>query len=214
MDSLAAVGSRRLNLPKAYLFMFGLILAAILSIYKSSSGKDFTVQSFLEQQRYNKLFAPSRLDEDIIEEVDNKEDETSIEDGEKADTKAETEEQQKKGGSKTAEDKPVNINKPLNIVLLYADDMRHDSIGIAGTQPVETPFLDELSKTKAMRFTHNCVSTSVCWISRASLHSGVYFSRHQALRPRDSNWYDDYWETSYPSVLKKEGYYVAHIGTS
>lgn len=187
MDSLAAVGGRRLNAPKAYLFIFGLILAAVLSIYKSSGGTtSTTVDSKMELSRSGMLFSPTRLDDRVDVESDEE------------------------NGKEN--DKPVKVDQPMNIVILYADDMRHDSIGVAGTQPVETPFLDWLSNTKAMRFTHNAVSTSVCWISRATLHSGVYFSRHQALRPRDSNWYEDYWETSYPSILKKLGYYVAHIG--
>jgi hypothetical protein len=57
-------------------------------------------------------------------------------------------------------------DKPLNILLLYPDDWRHDTIGVAGTQPVITPFLDSFAK-EGVRFTHNCVTTSICWISRA-----------------------------------------------
>jgi hypothetical protein len=57
--------------------------------------------------------------------------------------------------------------KPLNIMILYPDDLRHDSIGVAKTQPVLTPFLDSLANNDGIRFTHNCVTTSVCWISRA-----------------------------------------------
>jgi hypothetical protein len=57
--------------------------------------------------------------------------------------------------------------KPLNVMILYPDDLRHDSIGVAKTQPVLTPFLDSLANNDGIRFTHNCVTTSVCWISRA-----------------------------------------------
>ena len=103
-----------------------------------------------------------------------------------------------------------NNNKPLNIVLLYADDWRHDALGVAKTLPVQTPFLDWMS-TQGVRFTHNCVTTSVCWISRVSLHLGQYLSRHGAARVLDDHWYQHF-HTSFPALLKQTGYYMAHIG--
>ena len=107
-------------------------------------------------------------------------------------------------------DAPRQVDKPLNIVLLYADDWRHDALGVAKTLPVETPFLDWMS-TQGVRFTHNCVTTSVCWISRVTLHMGQYLSRHGGARVLDSTWYKDF-NASFPSLLKNAGYYLAHIG--
>jgi len=49
--------------------------------------------------------------------------------------------------------------KPLNIVVLYADDWRHDTLGIAGNHVVKTPHLDQLAR-EGVRFTHACVTTS------------------------------------------------------
>ena len=102
-------------------------------------------------------------------------------------------------------------DKPLNIVVLYADDWRHDDLGVASNGVVHTPFLDWLSKNKGIRFTRNCVTTSVCWISRATLHTGQYYSRHKATRPKDNEWYQG-WGDAFPEILKKMGYYVGHIG--
>jgi arylsulfatase len=107
--------------------------------------------------------------------------------------------------------KPQEIGKPLNIVLLYADDWRHDALGVAGTLPVETPFLDWLSTNKGVRFTHNCVTTSVCWISRVTLHMGQYLSRHGGARVMDNTWYEKF-NQSFPALLKEAGYYLAYIG--
>ncbi|CAB9514518.1 Extracellular sulfatase SULF-1 [Seminavis robusta] len=106
---------------------------------------------------------------------------------------------------------PNKIDKPLNVVVMYGDDWRHDAIGVAGTLPVETPFIDWLSRNKGMRFTHNCVTSSICWISRATLHSGKYFSRHKAEEPASEDWYKDFHQ-AFPALLKNAGYYVAHIG--
>ena len=102
-------------------------------------------------------------------------------------------------------------NKPLNIVLLYADDWRHDALGVANTIPVQTPFLDWLSTHKGIRFTHNCVVTSVCWISRVTLHMGQYLSRHGAAKVMNNTWYQNF-NNSFVAGLKDAGYYLAHIG--
>ena len=138
-----------------------------------------------------------------------------------------------------AESMKVNdIGKPLNVVIMYADDMRHNSIGtyrkavsefviffthqnciripiyftgVAGDLPVETPFIDWLARNKAIRFTHNCVTSSICWISRATLHSGQYFSRHKAEEPASEDWYKNFHE-AFPALLRNAGYFVAHIG--
>ncbi|GKY97296.1 hypothetical protein MPSEU_000688000 [Mayamaea pseudoterrestris] len=101
-------------------------------------------------------------------------------------------------------------SKRLNILILYPDDMRHDSLGVAGTQAVQTPFLDSLAR-KGMRFTHNCVTTSICWISRANLFTGQYVSRHGATKlrtPIDPTKWNDTW----PAILKEHGYHTGHIG--
>jgi len=101
-------------------------------------------------------------------------------------------------------------NDPLNILFLYGDDWRHDSIGAAGTQIVHTPFIDQLARD-GIRFTHNCVTTSVCWISRATLYTGQFMSRHKTVHPHSPHWYDT-WEHSFPAKLREAGYYVGHVG--
>jgi arylsulfatase len=110
----------------------------------------------------------------------------------------------------TPQDGDTTKKKTLNVIVLYPDDMRHDSIGAAGTQIVQTPFLDHLAET-GMRFTHNCVTTSICWISRATLFSGQYSSRHGAEtlnRPIGPA----AWNNTYPALLREAGYYLGHVG--
>ncbi len=98
--------------------------------------------------------------------------------------------------------------KPLNVVVLYADDWRHDTLGCAGNAVVKTPHLDDLAR-EGMRFTHNCVTTSICGVSRATLFTGQWMSRHgnpafQAFKTP--------WEQTYPGLLRDHGYYVGHVG--
>ncbi len=98
--------------------------------------------------------------------------------------------------------------KPLNILLLYADDWRHDVLGVAGHPVVKTPHLDRLS-SQGIRFTQNYVTTSICGISRASLYSGQWMARHGA---RKFVQWDTPWEPSYPVLLRENGYHTGHVG--
>jgi arylsulfatase A-like enzyme len=103
-----------------------------------------------------------------------------------------------------------NKKKPLNILLLYGDDWRHDSMGSASGGLVKTPFLDNLA-TQGTRFTHNCVTTSVCWVSRATLYTGQYVSRHKSTEPIKPEFYKG-WNQTFPYLLREAGYYFGHVG--
>ncbi|CAB9497473.1 Extracellular sulfatase SULF-1 [Seminavis robusta] len=101
--------------------------------------------------------------------------------------------------------------RPLNILLLYADDWRHDSLGVAGNPFVQTPFLDQLA-SRGIRFTHNCVTTSICWMSRATLHTGMYASQHHGWMPDTPYWYQ-HWYQSFPYLMKTaQEYATVHVG--
>jgi arylsulfatase len=100
------------------------------------------------------------------------------------------------------------VAKPLNILILYADDWRHDVLGVAGHPVVKTPQLDRLAG-EGVRFTHNYVTTSICGVSRASLYSGQWMSRHGA---DNFVMWDTPWELSYPALLRENGYHTGHIG--
>ncbi|MSU68056.1 MAG: DUF4976 domain-containing protein [Opitutaceae bacterium] len=99
-------------------------------------------------------------------------------------------------------------SKPLNIVVLYADDWRHDTLGAAGHPVVKTPHLDRLAK-EGMRFTHNCVTTAICGVSRATLLTGQWMSRHG--NPAFAM-FTTPWAETYPDLLRRNGYHVGHIG--
>ncbi len=98
--------------------------------------------------------------------------------------------------------------KPMNIVVLFADDWRHDTLGCAGNPVVMTPNLDALAK-EGVRFTHNYVTTSICGVSRATLFTGQWMSRH-GNKAFDA--FNTPWSRTYPGLLKEKGYYVGHVG--
>ncbi len=97
---------------------------------------------------------------------------------------------------------------PLNILLLYADDWRHDTLGCAGNPVVQTPHLDQLAR-EGVRFTQNRVTTSICGVSRATLLTGQWMSRHGN---RAFNMFQTPWAETYPALLRTNGYFTGHIG--
>src|SRR4030095_4516986 len=68
-----------------------------------------------------------------------------------------------------------DVDSKPNILILYADDLRHDTLGIAGNPVVKTPNLDRLAN-EGVRFTHAYVTTSICGVSRASLLTGPWMA--------------------------------------
>ncbi len=98
--------------------------------------------------------------------------------------------------------------KPPNIVLLYADDWRHDTLGCAGNPTVKTPHLDLLA-TQGVRFTNAMVTTAICGVSRASLLTGQWMSRHG-----NSSFaaFTTPWAQTLPGLLRANGYWVGHVG--
>ncbi len=98
--------------------------------------------------------------------------------------------------------------KPMNVVVLYADDWRFDTLGCAGNPVVKTPNLDRLAGDGS-RFTQNCVTTSICGVSRACLFTGQWMSRHG--NPAFAA-FKTPWAETYPGLLRASGYFVGHIG--
>ena len=102
----------------------------------------------------------------------------------------------------------VQRSAPKNVLVLYADDWRHDTLSVAGNPVIKTPVLDDLS-TRSVRFTHNCVTTSICCVSRASLFTGQWMSAHgcEGFKPFKTDW-----NKTYPGILRDAGYHVGHVG--
>ena len=96
----------------------------------------------------------------------------------------------------------------MNVLVLYADDWRNDTLGVAGNPVVKTPNLDQLA-AESMRFTQNCVTTSICGISRASLFTGQWMSRHgnRSFKPWKTSW-----DQTYPGLMRDNGYHLGHVG--
>ena len=105
-----------------------------------------------------------------------------------------------------------NNDEPLNIVLFYGDDWTMDSIG-AMNPHVMTPNIDDMAD-RGMLFTQNCVTTSICWISRNTMMTGVYSAVHQTTSLQDEEMFNQtvpWLDTLYP-LLKRNGYHTGFVG--
>ncbi len=104
-------------------------------------------------------------------------------------------------------------DRPLNIVLVFADDLGYADLGCTGAQGYETPHLDRLAR-EGMRFTSFYVAQAVCSASRAALMTGCYPNRvgiQGALGPgAKTGLHLD--EVTIAEVLKPRGYATACFG--
>jgi len=106
----------------------------------------------------------------------------------------------------------IGMDEPLNVIILYPDDWRHDDLQDANPK-IKTPTFTQLAK-EGIRFSYNAVTTSICWISRATLFSGQHVSNHGSsylFRPSFAS-EPARWAKSWPALLQKAGYYVGHVG--
>jgi len=102
--------------------------------------------------------------------------------------------------------------KDMNIVLFYADDWTWRSVG-AVNKHVHTPHMDEMARN-GMLFRHNCVTTSICWQSRATLATGLYVAVHQHVKIGSQTMFDEtvQWKDTLFPQLKQHGYHVGYVG--
>ncbi len=101
-------------------------------------------------------------------------------------------------------------SEPPNIIFLLTDDQRWDAMGCMGNTDIRTPEMDKLAE-EGVLFTHACVTTPICAVSRASILSGQYARRHH-IYDFKTHFTDSTYQYTYPMELKKAGYYIGFIG--
>ncbi len=104
---------------------------------------------------------------------------------------------------------PTTAQRP-NIIFLLTDDHRADALGVAGNPFIQTPHLDRMAQ-EGIRFSNAYVTTSICSVSRASILSGQYMSRHR-IEDFSSNFSGEAMSQTYPLLLKAAGYKIGFIG--
>ena len=106
--------------------------------------------------------------------------------------------------------KKDDISRKPNVVFLLADDLRWNSLGCAGNSMLHTPNIDALARN-GIRFSNACVTTSISMVSRASLLTGQYMSRH-GIRQFGVPLDDEAFSQTYPAILRKTGYWTGYVG--
>ncbi len=98
--------------------------------------------------------------------------------------------------------------KKRNIIFIFIDDMRFDSMSNMNHPFLETPNLDRLA-ANGMKFNNAFVTTSLCSPSRASVLTGQYAHVHGVMNnstPVPAG------TPTFPVELQKNGYETAYIG--
>jgi len=114
--------------------------------------------------------------------------------------------------SKT-EDKPTEIERPPNIVLIFTDDQGYRDVGIFGADDIETPNLDQMA-ADGVKLTSFYSAQAVCSASRAGILTGCYPNRigiHNAMMPNSKKGLHPS-ETTLAEMLKATGYKTAIYG--
>ncbi|MFD1143524.1 sulfatase [Larkinella insperata] len=97
-----------------------------------------------------------------------------------------------------------------NIIFLLTDDHRWDALGVAGNRIIQTPHLDALANDGIL-FPNAYVTTAICCVSRASILSGQYESRHK-INDFSTDFTAEAVANTYPILLKKAGYTIGFVG--
>ncbi|MES2692820.1 MAG: sulfatase [Verrucomicrobiota bacterium] len=97
-----------------------------------------------------------------------------------------------------------------NIVFLFADDQRYDTLSCAGHPIVRTPAIDRLA-ADGVRFRNAFVTTPVCWVSRAVILTGQT-ARSHVMRNSMSTVQPRALATMYPLPLRAAGYRTGYFG--
>ena len=66
--------------------------------------------------------------------------------------------------------------EPPNIIVMMADDLGYNDLGVYGSEFIKTPHIDALA-SRGVRLTDGYVSAAVCSPSRAGLYTGTYQPR-------------------------------------
>lgn len=97
-----------------------------------------------------------------------------------------------------------------NIIFILTDDHRWDALGVMGNDIIQTPNLDKLAG-EGILYRNAYVTTAICAVSRASILTGQYMSRH-GIDDFKTSLSPDALSLTYPMLLRAAGYQVGFIG--
>lgn len=109
--------------------------------------------------------------------------------------------------------RPSGGSKKPNILLIYSDQHRFDSLGCHGHPQVQTPNLDRLARDGA-DFPHAFTPAPICVPARCSLLSGQYPAAHGVIHNFDGETFKplDPQRSMHPRTVANAGYSTIHYG--
>jgi arylsulfatase A-like enzyme len=107
----------------------------------------------------------------------------------------------------------VQLTRPRNVVLIYADDLGYGDVSAYGANAVRTPHIDRLAK-EGLRFTDGHSPAATCTPSRYAMLTGEYAFRKQGtgVLPGDAALVIEPNRTTLASVLRTAGYTTGVVG--
>ena len=78
--------------------------------------------------------------------------------------------------------------KAPNVLIVIADDLNKDSVGVYGSKDAKTPNIDRLA-SQGMRFNMAYTSTAMCAPTRQQMYTGLYpvrsgaYPNHSRVKP-------------------------------
>lgn len=101
-------------------------------------------------------------------------------------------------------------DKPMNVLFLLMDDVRWNSLHCMGTDYMITPNIDKLAEDGVL-FENAYVTSGISCVSRASLFTGQYMSRH-GINKFGKELTPEQFENTYPARLREAGYWTGLVG--
>jgi arylsulfatase A-like enzyme len=98
-----------------------------------------------------------------------------------------------------------------NILVIYVDDLHHETFGFMGDPIIKTPNIDRLSN-EGVTFRNAFVNTAICITSRGNFMTGRYAARTGIYMDGFEGLSDEHIAMAYPTHLKEAGYYTGYIG--
>lgn len=124
-------------------------------------------------------------------------------------------------GAASARPQPTPGDRPLNIILVFADDLGYRELGCYGQEKIRTPAIDRLAG-EGIRFTRFYSSSTVCAPARSAIMTGLHTGNGPIRGNREiGGWGPEEPEGQWPlpdaSVtlaerLKEQGYATAAMG--
>jgi len=95
------------------------------------------------------------------------------------------------------------VRRPPNVLFLFSDDHRADTIGAYGNTLVQTPNLDRLARAGTL-FTRATSPNPVCTASRVEVMTGCSSIRNARVLPPEA--------TTWAQAMRAAGYLTCHVG--